>query len=259
MATSLFDSIVFGPVKSRRLGVSLGVNLLPSDGKVCSFNCVYCECGLNEERKTKSSFPELEEIREALFSKLAQLKSVGEHIDVITFAGNGEPTLYPRFAEAVDVVIELRDRFFPAAKTSILSNASMLHKPEVVKALLKIDNNIQKLDGADDETVRLLDAPNNPDFSVKTVVGQLKAFDGKVIIQTIFLEGELNGCPFSNSTEEKVEAWLRLVKEIAPRQVMIYTIDRPVPTCGLKKVSLKRLREIGEKVKAAGFEVSIAG
>ena len=259
MATSIFNSIVFGPVKSRRLGLSLGVNLLPSDGKICSFNCVYCECGLNQDRKTRSSFPEFEEVKEALSAKLAQMSSAGEQLDVITFAGNGEPTLYPRFAEVIDVAINLRDRYFPETRISVLSNATMLHKPDVVRALLKVDNNIQKLDGADDEMVRLLNVPNNPDFSVKAVVEQLKAFNGKVIIQTIFLEGELNGHPFSNSDDAKVEAWLRLVKEIAPRQVMIYTVDRPMPTLGLKKVTLERLREIGERVKAAGFDVSIAG
>ena len=259
MATSIFHSIVFGPVKSRRLGVSLGINLLPSDGKICSFNCIYCECGLNQERKTKTSFPEFEEVKEALLIKLTQMKSAGECLDVITFAGNGEPTLYPRFAEVIDAVIELRDRLFPAAKISVLSNATMLHKQDVVNALLKVDNNIQKLDGINDETVHLLNAPNNPDFSLRKVVEQLKAFNGKVIVQTIFLEGELNGRFFSNSDEIQVNAWLQLVKEISPRQVMIYTIDRPVPTLGLKKVSLQRLREIGEKVKAAGFDVSIAG
>ena len=259
MTTSIFNSIVFGPVKSRRLGVSLGVNLLPSDGKICSFNCIYCECGLNQERKTKNSFPEFEEVKEALSAKLAQIKSAGEHLDVITFAGNGEPTLYPRFADVIDITIELRDRFFPDTKISVLSNATMLHNPDVVHALLKVDNNIQKLDGADDKTVRLLNAPNNPDYSVKKVVEQLKAFNGKVIIQTIFLSGELNGKRFTNSDEAQVEAWLQLIKEIAPRQVMIYTIDRPVPTCGLEKVPLRRLQEIGERVKAAGFEVSIAG
>ena len=259
MPTSIFDSIVFGPVKSRRLGVSLGVNLLPADGKICSFNCIYCECGLNRERKTHNSFPELGEVKSALSDKLSQMKSAGEHLDVITFAGNGEPTLHPRFSEAINMVIELRDRFFPDAKISVLSNATMLHKPEVVAALLKVENNIQKLDGADDETVRLLDAPNSPDFSLAGVVEQLKAFNGKVIIQTIFVKGEIGGRPFTNSDDAKVEAWLQLVKEIAPRQVMIYTIDRPVPTVGIEKVSLQRLQEIGEKVKAAGFDVSIAG
>ena len=259
MPTSIFNSIVFGPVKSRRLGISLGVNLLPADGKICSFNCVYCECGLNQERKTPNGFPELKEVKSALSAKLSQMKSAGEHLDVITFAGNGEPTLYPRFSEAIDMAIELRDRFFPNAGISVLSNATMLHKPEVVAALLKIENNIQKLDGTDDETVRLLDAPNNPDFSLAKVVEQLKGFNGKVIIQTIFVEGEIADCPFTNSDNAKVTAWLRLIKEIAPRQVMIYTINRPVPTVGIRKVSLQRLQEIGEKVKAAGFDVSIAG
>jgi len=259
MPTSIFDSIVFGPVKSRRLGVSLGVNLLPADGKICSFNCVYCECGLNQERKTHNNFPELGEVRSALSAKLSQMKSVGEHLDVITFAGNGEPTLHPHFSEAIDAAIELRDRFFPDAKISVLSNATMLHKPEVMVALLKVENNIQKLDGADDETVRLLDVPNSPDFSIAKVVEQLKGFNGKVIIQTIFVEGEITGRPFTNADDAQVEAWLRLIKEIAPRQVMIYTIDRPVPTVGIEKVSLQRLHQIGEKVKAAGFDVSIAG
>ena len=259
MVTSIFPSIIFGPIKSRRLGISLGVNLLPTDGKLCSFDCIYCECGRNRERRTKAPLPTFGEVEQALSAKLRQMKDDKEHLDVITFAGNGEPTLHPQFAGIIDLTVKLRNSYFPDAKISVLSNATMLHKPEVIQALMKVDNNIQKLDGADDETVRLLDCPTSPDFSVARVAEQLKIFEGRVIIQTIFLEGEIEGAPFTNADDNRVAAWLELIKAIAPRQVMIYTIDRPTPVDGLKKVPLDRLHAIAGKVKAAGVDVSVAG
>lgn len=259
MGTSIFNSIIFGPVKSRRLGVSLGINLLPSDGKICTFNCIYCECGLNEERRTSSTFPSFEEVEKSLTGKLKEMKENKEHLDVITFAGNGEPTLHPRFSDIIDLTIKLRNEYYPEAKVSVLSNATMLHKTDVKKALMKIDNNIQKLDGADNETIKLLDCPNNPNFSVKKVVEQLKSFEGNVIIQTIFLQGEVNGRSFDNSVDEKVLPWIELIKEIKPKQVMIYTIDRPTPASGLKKISLEKLQAISEKIKNLGIDVSVSG
>lgn len=259
METSIFNSIIFGPIKSRRLGISLGINLLPSDGKLCSFNCIYCECGSNEERQTFSTFPSFKDVEKTLNIKLKQMKERGEHLDVITFAGNGEPTLHPKFFDIIDMTLKLRNLYYPDAKISVLSNATMLHKPEVVNALKKVDNNIQKLDGADDEIIRLLDRPNNPNFSLKKLVEQLKSFNGNVIIQSIFLQGKIDNISFDNSSDDKVLPWLALIKEIKPKEVMVYTIDRPTPISNLKKISLARLQAIADQVKSLGIKVSVAG
>ena len=259
METSIFNSIVFGPIKSRRLGISLGINLLPIDGKLCSFDCIYCECGLNEERHTLSTFPSFEDVEKALNVKLKQMKEKGEYLDVITFAGNGEPTLHPKFFDIIDMTLKLRNLYYPNAKISVLSNATMLHKTEVIDALKKVDNNIQKLDGADDDTIRLLNRPNNPDFSLKKLIKQLKSFNGNVIIQSIFLQGEIDNVPFDNSSDDKIYSWLTLIEEIKPKEVMVYTIDRPTPLSNLKKISLDRLLTIADRVKSLGIKVSVAG
>ena len=259
MTTSVFSSIVFGPVKSRRLGVSLGVNLLPVDSKLCSFDCIYCECGLNREHRFRMPLPALDEVEQALSNRLRQMKDNKEPLDVITFAGNGEPTLHPQFADLIDMTVKMRNSYMPDVKIAVLSNATMLHKPEIVAALRRVDYNIQKLDGADNEMVRWLNCPENTEFSVDRVVEQLKVFNGDVIIQTIFLEGEVGGRFVTNADDESVANWLALLKEIAPLRVMVYTLDRPSPTGGLKKMPLARLREIGEKAKALGFDVLIAG
>jgi wyosine [tRNA(Phe)-imidazoG37] synthetase (radical SAM superfamily) len=259
MATILFDEIVFGPIKSRRLGVSLGINLLPVNGKVCSFDCLYCECGLNEAFKG-GRLPKTSEVLEALALKLTSMQK--EHIipDVITFAGNGEPTLHPDFPLIIDKTIELRDRFFPNAKVSVLSNATGLDKPTIVNALLKVDNAILKLDSAIDETVRILDRPTSEAYTVRKQVDRMKALKGKLIIQTLFTRGEYKGESFDNTTEEEVSAWIDLIQEIGPESVMIYAIDRETAVQGVYKVSLKELRDIAKRVKTeTGIHVSVAG
>jgi wyosine [tRNA(Phe)-imidazoG37] synthetase (radical SAM superfamily) len=216
MATFLFDQIIFGPIKSRRLGVSLGINLLPTDSKVCSFNCIYCECGWNPKKRAKSaSLPTRSAVKTGLEEKL-QLMNLEQALpDVITFAGNGEPTLHPDFEQIINDTIELRDKLAPKARIAVLSNATMLHKPSVRNALLKVEDNIQKLDSAFEETVRLLDCPSS-NFSLEKVVENLKAFHGKVIIQTMFLKGLYNGVPIDNSTNAELNAWLDLIE--TPRQ-----------------------------------------
>jgi wyosine [tRNA(Phe)-imidazoG37] synthetase (radical SAM superfamily) len=242
--TILYNSPIFGPVHSRRLGVSLGVNLMPADGKICSFDCIYCECGLNGDHHTKSKRPTRDEVCEGLTKVLRERHEKGEPLDVITFAGNGEPTGHPDFAGIIDDTIAIRDKYFPSAKVSVLSNATMLHKPDVFEALKKVDNNIQKLDTVDMEYITKVDRPCSPSYDVRKVIEQLKAYDGKVIIQTIFMRGE----GVDNTGEEYVTPWIETVKEIAPKQVMIYTIDRETPTKGLKKAEPAILNQIRERI-----------
>ena len=242
--TILYNSPIFGPVHSRRLGVSLGVNLMPADGKICSFDCIYCECGLNGDHHTKSKRPTRDEVCEGLTKVLRERHEKGEPLDVITFAGNGEPTGHPNFAGIIDDTIAIRDKYFPSAKVSVLSNATMLHKPDVFEALKKVDNNIQKLDTVDMEYITKVDRPCSPSYDVRKVIEQLKAYDGKVIIQTIFMRGE----GVDNTGEEYVTPWIETVKEIAPKQVMIYTIDRETPTKGLKKAEPAILDHICERL-----------
>ena len=258
MATFLFDKIIFGPVKSRRLGVSLGVNLLPTDSKVCSFDCIYCECGWNpKKREKKAILPTRHEVFAKMEEKLIEMTASGELPDVITFAGNGEPTLHPEFEGIIEDTINLRNQLTPKARIAVLSNATMLHKPTVVRALMKVDDNIQKLDSAFEETIRKMDCPSS-NFKLTDVVENLKQFNGQVILQTMFLRGNFKGEVIDNTVEEELLAWLKLVAEVKPSQVMIYTIDRDTPASGLEKIGVEELREIGERLKLLGFKVQVS-
>jgi wyosine [tRNA(Phe)-imidazoG37] synthetase (radical SAM superfamily) len=259
MATFLFDKIVFGPVTSRRLGVSLGINLLPVDSKLCSFDCIYCECGWTPgRRKPDSILPSRKQVKEKLEEKLIAMKAEGTMPDVITFAGNGEPTLHPEFASIIDDTILLRNTLVPDARIAVLSNATMLKNKMVFEALLKVEDNIQKLDSAFEDTVRLLDAPRGR-FSLDEVVGQLCRFQGRVIIQTMFVKGNWKGREIDNTTDREVDAWLKLVGKIGPEQVMIYTIARDTPAESLRKVSQEELEKIAEKIRKAGLVVQVSG
>jgi len=259
MSTFLFDEIVFGPVNSRRLGVSLGMNLLPVNKKVCSFDCIYCECGLNGQLGERSGkLPLREVVKEALEKKLLDMQKDGLTPDVITFAGNGEPTLHPDFSGVIDDTIELRNSHCPNARIAVLTNASRLHKKEVVEALLKVDDNIQKLDSGLEETILQLDQPNYP-FDLDLTIKQLQDFKGRVIIQTMFVTGEVDGVTIDNTTEADIDAWLEALTKIMPKQVMIYTIERDTPYNSLKKVPLSTLKEIAKKAELNGFKVSVSG
>lgn len=259
MSTFLFDQIIFGPVKSRRLGVSLGVNLLPTDSKVCSFDCIYCECGWTPKKRTqKAVLPERAQVKREMQQKLTQMTEMNELPDVITFAGNGEPTLHPEFEGIIDDTIELRNQLAPNARIAVLSNATMLHKPSVIRALLKVEDNIQKLDSGIEETIRKIDCPAS-NFNLKKIVENLKIFKGNVIIQTLFLRGNYKNENLDNTTEDELLAWLKLVVEINPSQVMIYTIDRDTPAAGLEKVKLVELEQIAAQVRQLGFEVQVSG
>lgn len=259
MSTFLFDKIIFGPVRSRRLGISLGVNLLPVDTKVCSFDCIYCECGWTpRKREKKAVLPTRQQVKEKMQEKLQEMKAAGESPDVITFAGNGEPTLHPEFAGIIDDTIELRGQFAPKARIAVLSNATMIHKTDVVSALLKVDDNIQKLDSAFNETIEKIDCPMGP-FDVQKTVDRLKAFNGQVIIQTLFIRGEFKNERVDNTTEEEISAWLKLLQEIKPQQVMIYTIDRDTPAEGLERIPVAEMERIAKKIKNLGFKVQVSG
>ena len=258
MSTILYDQIVFGPIHSRRLGISLGMNLLPTDGKVCSFDCLYCECGFNKDRKTNHRMPTREEVREALRERLTRMQAEGIAPDVITFAGNGEPTLHPEFESIIADTIATRDAFFPKAKIAVLSNATQLHKESVVRALSRVEDNILKFDSILDSRIQQLDRPNQPGFCFARLLEQLKQFNGNLIIQTMFLKGEFEGQSVNNMSEEEVAGWLQALQEIAPKQVMIYTIDRETPAQGLLKATHEELDGIADRARKAGFDVTVS-
>lgn len=253
--TILFHSTIFGPIHSRRLGVSLGVNLMPSDGKVCSFDCIYCEAGYNAQGTGKSGLPSREKVREDLEKKLSDMHYNGDSLDVITFSGNGEPTLHPDFAGVIDDTLALRDRFYPDAKVSVLTNSTRIFDPAVAEALKKVDNNILKLDSAINPTMRLIDAPVSKEFTVERVVEALKQFKGTGVIQTMLLRGEHNGQHVDNTTPEEVDALIKAYKEIAPKEVMLYSLDRSTPEEKLKKVEKEELELIADQVREAGINV----
>ncbi|MDE6083583.1 MAG: radical SAM protein [Muribaculaceae bacterium] len=255
--TVLFHSSVFGPIHSRRLGVSLGINLLPDDGKVCSFDCVYCEAGYNAQGTGTTGLPAREKLRNDLEAKLHQMKAAGEPLDVITFSGNGEPTLHPQFPEIIDDVIALRDKEYPEAKVSVLTNSTRIFDPKVAEALEKVDNNILKLDSAINPTMRLIDQPVSGDFTVEKVVDALRRFSGTGIIQTMILRGEHNGKKIDNTTPEEIDALIEAYKAIRPREVMIYSLDRSTPEEKLQKVSREELEKIADRIRSNVIQVQV--
>jgi wyosine [tRNA(Phe)-imidazoG37] synthetase (radical SAM superfamily) len=235
------------------------MNLLPYDGKLCSFDCIYCECGFNKDFRTKTKLPGRENVRAALEDKLLSLKEEDVTPDVITFAGNGEPTMHPEFEEIIDDTIALRNRYSPNTKISVLTNGMYINKPKVFKALRKIENPILKLDSALDETVRLIDRPNAPGYSVAKQAALCKRFQGDFILQTMFVRGRFEGQEVDNTTEKEVSAWLELVRAINPREVMIYTIDRETPSKELEKVPVGDLQKIAGRVGELGIQTNVAG
>ncbi len=257
MQTVLFHETIFGPIHSRRLGVSLGINLMPNDGKICSYDCVYCEAGYNAQGAGKSGIPTREAVKKGLSKKLKAMQEAGEPLDVITFSGNGEPTLHPQFKEIIHDVLMLRDRHFPNVKVSVLSNSTMLNKITVFEALKKVDNNILKLDSAIAPTLRAINQPVSNGVLPEGVIADLKRFNGKCIVQTMFLRGEHNGKKIDNTTDAEVEALIEAYKEIAPQKVMIYSIDRKTPEENLQKVSKEELIAIGKRIEAAGINVQV--
>ena len=259
MSTFLFSQIIFGPVKSRRLGESLGINLLPNDSKFCNFNCIYCECGWTPGKgEFNAHFHPWEDVKTALEEKLKNMRANNETLDVITFAGNGEPTLHPAFSKITEFTIQLRDTYFPDAEIAVLSNGTMLHKNSVFNALSKIDQNILKLDSVYDSTINIINQPLKK-ISASTLIKQYKSFTKTAIIQTLFVQGYYKGYTIDNTTNTEVTGWLEALREINPRRVMVYTISRDTPTPTLRKVPEQRLQEIANEVRKLGIEVNIAG
>ncbi|PIE84349.1 MAG: radical SAM protein [Bacteroidia bacterium] len=253
----LFSETIFGPVRSRRLGISLGVNLLPTSSKFCNFNCVYCECGWT----AKGGVPRLparQEVAHMLESKLREMHTAGESLDVITFAGNGEPTIHPQFPEVIDDTLRIRDLYYPGARVVVLSNATMLGHPGVMDALRRVDQAALKLDSAIDHTMLAMDKPLQP-LSVEKIVARLLDFGHEYTLQTMFLRGEHEGQRIDNTQPEEVEAWLSVVERLRPRDVMVYTIDRATPAEGLQKVPIAELEDIGRRVEALGISVQVRG
>ncbi len=255
MATIIYPSPIFGPVHSRRLGISLGINLLPDDGKVCTFDCIYCECGLNATRRSRKPLPTREEVSTALEKKLNEMQAGGVRPDVLTFAGNGEPTIHPQFPEIIADTIALRNKFCPNAKVSVLTNATLITRNKVFEALKLIDNNIVKLDTVNREYIQNIDRPTG-NYDLAAIIERMKAFNGQAVIQTMFMKGIANGIDVNNTGDEYVLPWIAAVKEIAPREVMIYTIDRETPTDGLEKATHEELDRIVELLRREGIKAS---
>ncbi len=257
MQTILFHDTIFGPIHSRRLGVSLGINLSPRDGKVCSFDCLYCEAGFNAQGTGKAGLPPRKLVKQLLEQKLRQMRTDKQNLDAITFSGNGEPTMHPDFEGVIDDTIELRDIYFPEVKISVLSNSTRLDKPEVCRALRKVDNNILKLDSAITSTIRLLDRPISPSFTAEKTVKQLAEFGQQCIVQTMILRGRHDGQTVDNTTPLEINALAEAYRLINPREVMLYSIDRQTPEQALEKVPLEELEIIAGTIRAKGIKVQV--
>jgi wyosine [tRNA(Phe)-imidazoG37] synthetase (radical SAM superfamily) len=259
MPTFLFEDIIFGPVNSRRLGVSLGINLVPVNRKICTFNCIYCECGWTNERHLPSGgFPSRELIAQSLQKKLAELGQEGLLPDALTYAGNGEPTLHPEFAGIIDDTIRIRDDYSPESKVVVLSNASLAHREGIREALMRTDRNILKLDTGISETFRLLNQPPSS-ISLEDIIDNLKLFDRNLIIQSLFIRGSYKGRMIDNTTEEELRALLELYNDIRPMEIQAYTIARDTPVSSLIKVPVADLEIIAGRIRELGIEVSVFG
>lgn len=257
MVTILFHSTIFGPIHSRRLGSSLGINLMPSDGKICSFDCLYCEAGYNSQGPGNAGLPSRDEVRKLLEEKLKAMVNEGTPLDVITFSGNGEPTLHPEFEGVVEDTIMLRDKYYPEAKVSVLCNSTRLDSPAVRRGLRMADNCILKLDSALTPTMRLIDRPANKEFTCEKLIPQLAEFGDKCIIQTMMLRGTHNGEVVDNTGDNEIEALAEAYKRIGPAEVMLYSIDRPTPESNLRKVEKDELERIADRFRAEGIKVQV--
>ena len=254
MSTIIYPSPIYGPVHSRRLGISLGINLMPADGKICTFDCIYCECGYNSDRRTRSHHPSRQQVAEALERQLRKMHDDNQHPDVLTFAGNGEPTSHPDFPSIIDDTIRLRDELCPKAKVSVLSNSTFITKPAIREALMRVDNNILKLDTVNADYIRRVDRPTQPSYNVESIIENMKLFEGHIIVQTMFMRGTTDeGLDVDNTSEDFVAPWLEAIKDIRPQEVMIYTIDRETPDSHLLKASHEELDAIKARVETLGL------
>ena len=258
MQRVLFHETIFGPIHSRRLGTSLGVNLSPRDGKVCSFDCLYCEAGFNAQGPGTTGLPSREEVARLLEQKLKAMKEAGQQLDVITFSGNGEPTMHPDFEGVIDDTLRLRDQYFPAVKVSVLSNATRLSNPAVCRALRRVDNNILKLDSAIASTVAKIDRPVGNSYDVSEVIRQLEDFGENCIVQTMILRGSYDGQSVDNTSDEEIASLIDAYRRIRPAEVMLYSIDRQTPARELRKVEKAELESIAERIRREGIKVVVS-
>lgn len=253
----LFDKIVYGPIHSRRLGTSLGVNLLPTHAKICTFDCIYCECGWNQPIH-HPTLPTLAQVHDELEKTLKELKEQCVELDVITFSGNGEPTLHPDFLKIIQETCQQRSIYYPNAKVSVLSNATQLTREDVIEALRLCDNRILKLDSAIDTTMLRIDQPLNKDLTVERIVKSLQVFKGDFTLQTCFLQGDINGVEIDNTTPHELEAWFEVVRWLNPKQIMIYVIDRATPLQTINKVPAEKMNAIAQRLRQEGFNVIVS-
>ena len=248
------EETVFGPIHSRRLGRSLGINLLPTKGKICNFDCIYCECGWNKDGRGDSAVPSAAKVRSDLEDKLTALMLEGTVIDSITFSGDGEPTLNPEFPRIIDDTLFLRDAYCPLAKVSVLSNATRAHVPEVFAALRKVDNPILKIDAPTDALVAKINQPA-PGYELERVIRALEQFEGDFILQTMFLKSK----DFDSASPEVLNGWMDIVRRLRPRQIMVYTIDRPTPEQGLEAFPVGKMQALVQPLIDEGFTIDIKG
>ena len=264
MATKLFETLIVGPIHSRRLGSSLGINLMPEHGKICTFDCIYCECGWNKDHGQDKLKPNAKQVELALRQKAEELHKNNIRVDSITFSGNGEPTVHPEFAKIVDITLSIRDKYLKDAKVSVLSNASMIWKKEVRQALMKVDNPILKIDSTDESIVSAVNRPT-PSFSLQKTIKNLKKFDGNFILQTIFFKGKADDIKTGKTIDidltdkTLVEDWRNLVRELKPRQIMMYTLDRDTPAKGLVKATIQEMKDIALPLVEEGFNITVNG
>ena len=248
------EETVFGPIRSRRVGDSLGINLLPEKGKICSFDCIYCECGWNKDGRNDTRLPSAEKVRNDLETKLKQCQANQINIDSITFSGDGEPTLNPEFPQIIDDTIRLRNQYYPNSKITVLSNATRVHLPEVFNALRMVDNPTMKIDAPTNELIEKINHPA-PGYDINKVVEALKQFNGDFILQTMFLKSK----DFDSSSPEVLNGWMDIVRLLKPREVMVYTIDRPTPEEGLQKFTVEEMRRLVQPLIDEGFLIQIKG
>lgn len=249
-----FDDIVFGPIFSRRLGSSLGVNLLPSKGKLCNFDCIYCECGWNRDGAQDRTFPSFEDVRSALEHKISSAAAEGTPVDSITFSGNGEPTMHPDFPAVIDLVLALRDRYYPQAKVSVLSNATLVGRPEIAEALMRVDNPILKIDASSDELIQKINKPVGR-YRLEEVVESLMGFKGQFVLQTMFLRSP----DFDAAAPQALEGWMDIVRRLSPREIMVYTIDRETPDKSLAKYTVEEMTAFVRPLLDEGYKIQIRG
>lgn len=236
------------------MGDSLGINLLPEKGKICSFDCIYCECGWNKDGRNDTRLPSAEKVRNDLETKLKQCQANQINIDSITFSGDGEPTLNPEFAQIIDDTIRLRNQYYPNSKITVLSNATRVHLPEVFNALRKVDNPTMKIDAPTNELIEKINHPA-PGYDINKVVEALKQFNGDFIMQTMFLKSK----DFDSSSPEVLNGWMDIVRLLKPREVMVYTIDRPTPEEGLQKFTVEEMRRLVQPLIDEGYLIQIKG